>query len=61
MHRYVFCDDSDNFTPMHTDAVGGDDIDLVLEELKNAQDHLQKANNILENYRHFCRRVSSTP
>ena len=35
-----------------------DDIDTLLEELEKAQNHLRMASKILEDYRHFCKRVS---
>ena len=38
----------------------GDDIKLMLAELSLAHRFLETANNILEHYREFCKRVSTT-
>lgn len=42
-----------------TGSAQGDDIKVILAELSLAHSYLETANNILQHYRDFCKRVSS--
>lgn len=44
---------------MHTGSAEGDDIKVIMAELSLAHSYLETANNILEHYREFCKRVST--